>query len=307
MLSAINKSSVRDKCRLIAIEADESRFQALTLLMRDQERVDVRKGTFLDQIEEIERLVQSHSTFVFLDPFSVKGLDFDQLERVLRWIQLRRSVELLVNFNAPIFVRWGLAALGRSLPDADNEEVPVSRELIELNGVVGGEWWQGELLSGNTFPEQVQAIVDGYCKRLRQYFSEVCVHPIFAKSTDTVPKYVLVFGSRHPDALVLMNDEMVKARSALLQQEAGGQGMLFAGVPSVIDAELVRIEDWIAPHAQSPRERGAVIAAVIRDHFGEVERKTIRAAIERMLKNGTLVSESKKPRINDGVKIHVAR
>ena len=47
---------------------------------------------------------------------------------------------------------------------------------------------------------------------LRRRFTEVGHLAIKAKPTHRVPKYYLLFASRHPDGLKLMNDAMVKSR-----------------------------------------------------------------------------------------------
>ncbi|MEO1130503.1 MAG: three-Cys-motif partner protein TcmP, partial [Planctomycetota bacterium] len=220
MRNAIIHSKLESQCTLIAIEADPHLFTRLESNLRTTPFANVKKGNFEHHVEEIARLASASSTFLYLDPFTVKGLDLEQLHPVLSWVRKNRSVELLLNFNVPIFVRWGRAALERPMATKDLEELPQSPELARLDRIVGGSWWRSIIEATDDFAESVNGVVHGFAEQLRQYFDEVCFHPVYERTSHVAPKYVLVFASRHPQALILMNDEMVKSREALVELEA---------------------------------------------------------------------------------------
>ena len=100
------------------IEADAANYRALAAAMGPHSAfATCRHATFEDHLPEIERRARTHSVFLYVDPYSVKGLTFGRMKRVYDRIHdARASVEVLMNFNVATFMRWGLAVLrsGRS-------------------------------------------------------------------------------------------------------------------------------------------------------------------------------------------------
>jgi len=222
------------------------------------------------------------------------------------------SIEILMNFNAPSFVRRGLAALKLAVPESnpeteDTEEIDapiVTPPSIErLNNVVGGDWWQNILKSRASFSEKVQQVTNGICEHLSKKFREVCQHAIKALPHHTVPKYYLIFGSRHPDALILMNDEMVKSRLTLAELAKPKYPTLFEMRSPELIPDIGKLPTIILKHTSQPTKRGSVILNVIHECFCQFATKEIRGCIEQMLKDGSLKSETGKVRINNSVKI----
>ena len=90
-----------------------------------------KHGKFSDYIEEIERLSKNHSVFLYIDPWTVEGLEWKHLDRVFQHLTISNmSIEILLNFNAPSFVRRGLAALKLAIPESNPK--------TEETGQVGG-------------------------------------------------------------------------------------------------------------------------------------------------------------------------
>jgi hypothetical protein len=202
-----------------------------------------------------------------------------------------------MNFNTPSFVRWGLSALKRQVPDVnvDIEDIEEADAPIEppdhgrLTRVVGGDWWRDVIGAARPFERLVEDMANGIGAALRTRYAEVCWVPIKRRRSDRVPKYDMFFGSRHPDALELMNDAMVKARGA-----SDFQIDLFAE-NDVDDMILNLARDWV------PRRE--LILHVIRGAFCRYYWKDIRGRIESLLKDGRLASDTGKVRINDTVRV----
>jgi len=138
---------------------------------------------------------------------------------------------------------------------------------------------------------------------LSKRFKEVCQNAIKALPHHTVPKYYLIFGSRHPDALILMNDEMVKSRQVLAELAKPKEPTLFEMRPVELVPDIGELPPIILRHASQPIARRNVILNVIRDCFCQFSVKQIRGCIEQMLKTGKLKSETGKTRINDKTKM----
>jgi three-Cys-motif partner protein len=256
-------------------------------------------GKFLEHVPHICESAKTHTLFLYLDPCTVEGLDWRALDMVFQHIRASRaSVELLLNFNARSFVRRGLAALKCDVPDIDagiedSEEpdaVPAHSPTVDhLNQIVGGSWWSDTLASTKDFTEQVKRVTKQFAEQLRERFSEVGYTAIKAKQTHLVPKYYLVFASRHPDALELMNDAMAKCR---------GTSTFYLDLFARSDLEKLILDlspDW--------RPRGDVILDVMRLAFCMFTRAEIRGCIEDQLRAHRLRSETGRIRINDQVKI----
>lgn len=300
MLEAARSSSTA-KTKILAIEANDSLFARLAKNVANIPEVQAVHSEFLAQISRIEEASKSHSVFMYLDPFTAKGLDDRELRRVFSMVQRGHSIEYLVNFQAPIFARWALKAVGRSLSDAPADEIPSTPEIEQLDAIVGGDWWRGVAAQASEFDALVRSIVDGYCGRLLTTFSQVCFHEVFAKSSHKVPKYVLIFGSRHPDALLLMNDEMVKSKHTLVREEAASrpQGSLFERVDEAPIEDANRLPDLVRLHLKAKMPRGDLILAVVRENFGVYKKMEVRGAIENLINTGEILTATGRKRIND--------
>jgi hypothetical protein len=149
-------------------------------------------------------------------------------------------------------------------------------------------------------------VTDGICERLSKRFREVCQHAIKALPHHTVPKYYLIFGSRHPDALLLMNDEMVKSRLTLAELAKPKDPTLFEMRSTDLIPDIGKLPAIILKHTSQPTERRLVIISVVRECFCQFATKQIKGCIKQLLKDGRLKSETGKVRINDGVKIVTA-
>ena len=297
----------------LCIEADKESFSELSRSIEHFPFAEARCGRFGDYIQEIQEKAKDHSVFLYVDPFTVEGLDWLRMDCVFQHLSISRmSIEILMNFNARSFVRRGLAALKLAIPELDLEiedseeiDAPLATppSIEGLNTVAGGDWWQNILESSSNFAEKVQNVTNFVCERLRERFQEVCQHAIKALPHHTVPKYYLIFGSRHPDALILMNEEMVKSLRTLADLAKPRDPTLFEMRPVELVPDIEKLPPIILKYTSQPAERGTVILNVIRECFGRFSRREIRGCIEQLLKNDKLRSETGKIRINDQVKI----
>lgn len=301
----------------MCIEPEKDLFSTLSGLLKRYSFAEAKHGKFGDYVQEIEGKAKNHSVFLYVDPWTVEGLNWNRMDGIFQHLNISKmSIEILMNFNAPSFVRRGLAALKLTIPESnpeieDTEEIdaPIATppSIERLNNVLGGDWWQNILKSSASFPEKVQRVINGVCEHLSERFREVCQHAIKALPHHTVPKYYLIFGSRHPDALILMNNEMVKSRQTLAELAKPKDPTLFETRPADLVPDIESLPPIILKHASCPTERGLVILNVIRECFCQFAVKKIRGCIEDMLKNGTLKSETGKVRINNKVKIFAAK
>lgn len=234
-------------------EADPENFTALQeALQEHQAYVQTACGTFDETLPDLEREAKQNTVFLYVDPYTVKGLRFDRMQRVYDQIRASSSsVEVLMNFNVAIFMRWALAAVKRwaELPDrdafesmADDPDERVERE--ELSEIAGGDYWIKIAEDPSLdFNEKLGRFLNEYTQRMLGSFRYVTRFSIKAKYDHAVPKYVMIFATRHRDGVRLMNDFMCQARRDFVREYVTskvGQPTLFDLTPA---EEIVEPED----------------------------------------------------------------
>ncbi|MCH8345057.1 MAG: three-Cys-motif partner protein TcmP [Planctomycetes bacterium] len=306
--SAANAKPLPVPVEVLCIEPDNELYDRLEHLLGQFPFASARHGEFLEYLPEIERKASTHSVFLYVDPFTVEGLDWRAMDRLFQHVGEGHSVEVLVNFNSRSFVRRGLAALRIEVPsiDPDNEDdLPVDAETAEspsltrLDAVVGGGWWREVLRRPDGFPQQVQAVADGYCDRLRERFSEVCPHPVKALPHHTIAKYYLILGSRSPHALPLINDAMAKSREMLADLAKPAEPTLFETRTFELVPGEDRLRDLLLERLTGQMPRGALINKVMRTALGDYSSTQIRRCIAELIKAGTVQSATRRHRIPD--------
>jgi hypothetical protein len=215
-----------------------------------------------------------------------------------------------MNFNFPSLVRNGRASLGLTQKDVpedewllDSEE-ETKRTMLpeEIDEIAGGHYWRSIVSSEMTFAEMEEAGVSEYMVQMRKYFRGVFNYPIKEKYTHKIPKYRLLFGSRYPGAMMLINDAVCNARDRFLKKECV-DGWLFDLREKDEKHDPIRLQEAIRTVLSSfeKLKRKDVIVRSLEYVFGEYKESEHKAAVTALLKEGTIFSESGKTRINDDV------
>jgi three-Cys-motif partner protein len=212
------------------VEKDSILYERLDCNTRDLKiPVCTRQGDFRQYINEISELAQECTVFVYLDPIRPSDLLFVDMECVYRQLEFGQSVEVLINFMSTGFLR----AI-RGMEDRifiDNKLQSEHPFVLSWNAIAGGTYWQEIILGSQTSdPDCVEQLAQGYAKRLHQWFTWVINYPIRDNYKDKFPKYHLTFGSRHSDAIELMNRAMVKAHRTFVGAHFV-DGLLFPNQP----------------------------------------------------------------------------
>lgn len=267
-------------------------------------------GTFEDSVAEIGKLAQTHTLFVYIDPYGLKPLKFSLLSSIYRHLSAGASVEVLMNFNSPSLVRNGRAALGLTQKDVPEDEYKwlddfedVEKRTMspeEIDEIAGGDYWRSIVSSERSFSEMEQLCVSEYMAQMSRYFRGVCCYPIKEKYTHRIPKYRLLFGSRHPDAMLLINDAVCNARDQFLRKERV-DGWLIDQRQEDEKHDPARLREAILKVIgdSAKFKRRDLIVRCLEIVFGEYKEGEHKAAISSLLKEGILFSVSGKMRIND--------
>jgi len=264
-------------------------YEALVERTRGFGFVTCRNAAFSDIVGDIDQQAHTSSVFLYLDPYTPRDVDWASISKLLAHIVQRHSIELLLNLNTHAFARSAIAAVR-------NQSVSGA---VTLDAIAGGSWWKSIVESDRPYPVRVREIRDGFCQRLRNAVRYVCAHDVWARWDHAVPKYSLIFGSRHVDAFLLINDAACGSREQLAATAAPTEMMLFETRPVKLIPEEAPLYEALLRHAREWTRRKWLVAAVAEDHFGEYATKTIRAKITELIKAGRLESGSGKHRIND--------
>jgi len=253
--------------------------------------VRTRQGDFRQYTDEIAELAQSHTIFLYLDPLKPSDLLFTDMESVYRQLESGRSVEVLINFSSTGFLR-----AVRGLSDqvhSGGTLLPEHPLIVRWNAVAGGVYWQRIMYEGcSPDAHRINQLAHAYAERLRQPFKWVISYAVRERYEDKFPKYHLTFGSRHPDAIELMNRAMVKARRRFVNTQFV-DGFLFPNQP---EREVVRpdeVEEVVIHTSHSVgkvRWKNLRVRATIENpcKYNDSE---LNAAIKRAIQKGRIASD----------------
>lgn len=290
-----------------AVERDPGLFLDLKRNLEPfKEFAVAHNSAFTDFLPAIEQEINRSNIFLYLDPFTVSGLSWSSLDRVFSKISRRQSIEVLLNFNVFALGRAACAATKHRFRDQSDGELlgellagEAASTVATIDDVMGSREWQQTFRDAENFAEACKALWTLYIQRLEGRFAEVCYHEIKEKHSHAVPKYVLVFGSRHPDALELMNDSMAKSLERQASSEQSEGETLFEMRPITLVPPKEPLRESILARAATKVSRGELILSTIRKHFGQFRRSEIRGEIAVLIKSGRLKTESGKHRVND--------
>jgi three-Cys-motif partner protein len=277
-------------------------------------------GTFEENLPALAEKARDHTVFLYVDPYTVKGLIFKRMKAVYDMIRkASASVEVLINLNVATFMRWGLSTLKATRKDdeplrcSEDDEAdyqaddPAEKvELATLDEIAGGGYWRSIALDTETsFPDKLEHFTRYYLQKLTGSFPFTASCEIKSKYEHQVPKYSLVFGTRHPDGVELMNDAMCNARLEFLGNQFS-KGWLFDCTPQceIPDEDKLR-EDMLAlVRKEKSLTRKALRQRLIcGPYFGKVVSTSMNRVVTELLKSNQLFSNTGKTRINDEVRL----
>ena len=106
---------------VLCVESDSQLFADLADNIGGYRFAQARHQTFLESVDEIEQLARDHTVFLYLDPFAITGLEWASLDRVFRFLDAHRSIEILLNLNGSALGRTARQALGMTAPEVADD------------------------------------------------------------------------------------------------------------------------------------------------------------------------------------------
>src|SRR3972149_4419308 len=207
----------------------------LEINLKGYKNCEIWQGTFEENISRIRELDSHSNLFLYVDPYGIKCLDFEQFELIKH--KHFSSLEMLLNFNSFGFLREGCRLLTLDYENLfkedqseDEYELDEANTITHMNNIAHGDYWQSiiEDYKNNKIRmfEAEEQFINGYKNQLKNLFTYVINIPIRLK-IGNVPKYRLMYGSNHQDGIILMADNMSRQWKELKDSRRGGQKVLF--------------------------------------------------------------------------------
>lgn len=172
-------------------------------------------------LPELSKTLQSQSVFLYLDPFGPTGCDFALLRSFLDR-NPNFSTEVLLTMSMPGIHRL---ATRHAVAEGRESERMIREYHHKLTRVFGGDYWKEIMWQEGIDPEEreIQLMKD-YQQKLTYYLEYTGCCPV-REQIDRRIKYFIVFASRHEDAMLLLNDIMLRAYFSGMHEASFGTGL----------------------------------------------------------------------------------
>lgn len=251
-------------------------------------------------LQTLPRTLRSQTVFVYLDPFGPTGCPFDVLKPFLER-NSKFSTEILLTMSMPGIHRL---AGRRAVEEGRSAEEQIRGNHQKLTRIFGGDYWQRIIWSSDV-PADVRErhLMDAYVRRLSHYLPCTGFCPVRERAQGRV-KYYIIFASRHPHAMLLMNDSMINAYFSEMHKVSYKTG-LFADIEwdwhetrRVQGLDQV-ILDTVRYHPGETREM--IWLRIVRAHFFEYLGSEYRETVQKLVDERRLISPTPRStkRLND--------
>jgi len=257
-------------------------------------------GSAQDLLKELREIIGNATVLIYLDPFGLKGCEFELLEPYLGRDK-RFSTEVIVNISMPTLHRLSTVKAVKEGRTTDTTKKFNER----LSKILGGDYWQEIMWSDMVPAKKEQQVVEKYVGSLKEYLPYGGFCPVREKQDRRV-KYFIVFCSRHADALLLMNDIMCKAYFKTMN-EIESKGTLFEGVMDWKEMQQrgdIRDEILERIKRKPGIRRKELWLEIIKKHFMKWVSSEFHKIIKEMV-GKKIRFVSKTSRLNDNSKLYL--
>lgn len=255
-------------------------------------------GNTIEILPLLQRAIRAHTIFLYLDPFGPTGSPFSLLEPFLTRDQ-RYSTEIVLMMHMPIVHR--LAA--RNAVQQGREHEPLIQQYHSImTQVFGGDYWKSIMFDRTLVREDREIqLISAYEKKLARYLPYVGSCPVRSSAQERI-KYFIVFASRHPDAMLLMNDAMAQAYFKRMHKSAVS-GTLFEKTTWQDERYATGLrEEVLSLVAQYPGStRKNLWLRIVQANFMRYLEKEYRQTVQELVDEGALAcpTSRKTKRLND--------
>lgn len=262
-------------------------------------------GNTTEVLPLLPRAIRNHTVFLYLDPFGPTGSPFKLLEPFLTRNR-SYSTEIVLMMHMPIVHR--LAARNAVQEGRENEPLIQQYHTI-MSDVFGGDYWKPIMFDkGLSAEDRETRLINAYETKLARHLPYVGSCPVRASEHERI-KYFIVFASRHPDAMLLMNDAMAQAYFKRMHESAV-KGTLFEKSAWQEERYVTGLRERVlAQVAKNPGlSRKDLWLKIVQDNFMRYLAKEYRQTVQELIDEGSLISPTprKKKQLNDKCQLFVS-
>ncbi len=262
-------------------------------------------GDSTSLLAQLSNLLRDQTVFLYLDPYGLRGCEFDTLQPFLTRDK-RHSTEIVINMSMPITHRL---AAPRATAEGHGAKQKITRFHQRLTAVFGGEYWKDIFwASGKSAEEKEVAVMAEYRRLISNYLPYTGSCPV-REAEGTRVKYFITFASRHPDAMLLMNDAMCKAYFGEMHR-AEYEDTLFANTDWTKMRDPARLEAVVLQSVkQYPgHTREHIWQIIVQEHFMQFTASEYKVAVTTLFKRGKISSPTERPtsRLNDSCELYLS-
>jgi three-Cys-motif partner protein len=313
--SPLMMAQLADKCaswkrpvglRLINVENNPDNYKSLKYITQEWESkgiVSNLEGQFGNLVPTILSTISTDPAFFFIDPYGPTYIHFSHLLPVLKREQ--RATELIINFDAD-----GLRRIADTMHSRTSTQQAIKASLTNIENVteiIGSDQWKEHYEKG-TLPtqERENILLQIYMENIAKHDYTVTAYPI-RKSIKDSPKYFLVYCTRHPDGVVLMNNFIREEEDSLLEESTVNvhQPKLPSEEFDELQQEIIgRRKQLTALIFEHLKKHSSLTRGQIRKHFsfqnfGVFSDKDYNAVVKDFIDADKLLPRHGKKRIND--------
>jgi len=283
-----NSSNRSSDVQFIAVEKVESRFDELSrsLSKFPHSKVTPIHGDFSDQLDHILTMAKDHPAVFFIDPFGVKDSTLAGLKPLLH----RGDTELLLVFNSSRLSK--LAGFEDSdAPEARGKLRLVSRILNEDPEDLSPQWLRQYHVLGKHSARWLDWAVARYTQALVEsspFLKYGLAYPV-RKKFGGFPTYHLIYATRHPAGLPVINDLLCAEEDRLFDDTwnfpSNGQMPMFAtSRDDEIRQKAMQLEDEIREYGLQHQgsSRQAITQEMVIRRPAEFKVKHYREVIDQL-------------------------
>jgi three-Cys-motif partner protein len=261
--------------------------------------VNNKRGKFGELVPEIMNEVGEIPAIFFIDPYGPSNVHFSYLKPILE--RKQPITELLINFDLD-----GLRRMADVLPARPQDDVSkkaCAKTVDNVTRILDGTDWKDYFADKRYDPgDREWVLLNEYLNKLEGYGYRVVYYPI-RDTARSAPKYYLIYCTRHPDGLELMNNFMREEDDSLIAEPAqsSGQPPLFDPLVLAVDARRSLLRDLILEYGRRKKKitRKEIRQYFISTRFGEFHEKDFGATIYALAADGLLAPANGRKKFND--------
>lgn len=242
-------------------------------------------GDARQYLTDLHRNLTEESLFLYLDPFGLKGCDFQVIRPYVERAIRGHIVEVIVNLSMPTLHRL---ATSQAIADGRRDDPRIVTLNRVLTRALGGSWWQPIMWTNDTNSRQKEElVVKQYINQLSEWLPYGGYCPVQERG-ETAVKYYITYTTGHPDGLALMNEAMLKAYGQYIFNPQEGQTSLW-NWETGRDTSGLRDTIMSTIHQHPRRTRDEIWSYILQNHFMQWMKKEYHAAVKELAEEGRII------------------